>query len=116
MRVLLKHWRDLMMKEGLLYTRVLFAGHDQPIAQFVLPEPFKYNMVLASHDDFGLMGMERTLGLLQERFFWNDCNKNVCVLIVIDHFTRYAAAYITPKQTAPVVAKVLWKNFLVNYG
>ena len=95
------------------------------------------------------MGMERTLGILQERFFWpkmtvdfrqhiracerctcfklsqeraemktitgsyplelihlnfltigtkNDSNKNVSVLVVTDHLTRYAAAYIMPKQ------------------
>ena len=46
----------------------------------------------------------------------NDHNKNMSVLIVVDHFTRYAAAYIMSKQTALVVAKVLWENFLVNYG
>ena len=27
-------------------------------------------MILACHDDNGHLGMERTLGLLQERFFW----------------------------------------------
>ena len=41
----------------------------------------------------------------------NDSNKNVNVLVITDHFTRYAAVYITPKQTAPIVAKVLWENF-----
>ena len=45
-----------------------------------------------------------------------DGGKNVHVLIVTDHFTRYAVAYVTPKQTAAIVAKVLWENFLVNYG
>ena len=45
----------------------------------------------------------------------SDGNKNVSVLIVADHFTKYAAAYVMPKQTAPIVAKVLWKN-LVNSG
>ena len=40
MRVLLKYQKDLMMKEGLLYRKVLLKGHDQPIAQFVSPEPF----------------------------------------------------------------------------
>ena len=40
MRVLLKYQKDLMMKEGLLYRKVLLKGHDQPISQFVLPEPF----------------------------------------------------------------------------
>ena len=36
--------------------------------------------------------------------------------MITDHFNRYTAAYVTPKQTAPIVAKVLWDNFLVNYG
>ena len=69
MRVLLKYWKDLKMKEGLLYRKVLLKGHDQPIAQFALPKPFKCKTVLACNDDCGHMGMERTLGLLQERFF-----------------------------------------------
>ena len=68
-RVLLKYWKDLRMK-GLLYRKVLLKGHDQPIAQFVLPEPSRCKTLLACHNNFGHMGMERTLGLLQERFFW----------------------------------------------
>ena len=36
-RVLLKYWKDLMMKEGLLYRKVLLKVHEQPIAQFVFP-------------------------------------------------------------------------------
>ena len=66
MRVLLKYWKDQMIKEGLLYRKVLLKGHDQPIGQFVLPEPFRCKAVLACHSDFGHMGMERTLGLLQD--------------------------------------------------
>ena len=33
-----------------------------------------------------------------------DDNKSVNILIVKDHFTKYAQAYIMPKQVAPVVA------------
>ena len=42
--------------------------------------------------------------------------KSVNILIVTDHFTKYAQAYITPKQTAIVIAPTLWENFLVHYG
>ena len=42
--------------------------------------------------------------------------KAINIMVIIDHFTRYAQAYITPKQTAPVVAKTLWDQFLVHYG
>ena len=38
------------------------------------------------------------------------------ILVVTDHFTKYAQVYITAKQTAIVVARTLWENFLVHYG
>ena len=42
--------------------------------------------------------------------------KDVNVLIITDHFTRYAQAHITSSQKAPVVAKTLWDQFFVHYG
>ena len=36
-------------------------------------------------------------------------------MVITDHFTRYAQAYIMPKQTAPVVEKTLWDQFLGHY-
>ena len=38
------------------------------------------------------------------------------VLIVTDHFTRYAQAYPSKTQTALATAKLLWNNFIVHYG
>ena len=43
----------------------------------MLPEPFRCKTVLACHDDFGHMDMERTLDLLQERFFWSKMATDV---------------------------------------
>ena len=122
---------------------------------------------LACHDDNGHLGIERTLGLLQEWFLWpkmaedmlthictcdryikfkqpqeksemqpilvsyplelihldfltlrgkTDDSKNIHILIVTDHFTKYAQGYITSKQTTTIVAKTLLENFLVHYG
>ena len=42
--------------------------------------------------------------------------QEVNILIVTDHFTRYAEAYITPNQKANTVAKTLWDRFFVHYG
>ena len=58
MRVLLKYQKDLMMKEGLLYRKVLLKGHDYPIVEFVHPEPFRCKTVLACHDDFCQMDIK----------------------------------------------------------
>ena len=45
-----------------------------------------------------------------------DDSKSINVLIVTDHFTKYVQAYVTPKQTAVMVVRTLWENFLVYYG
>ena len=42
--------------------------------------------------------------------------KDVNVLIITDHFTRYAQSHVTSSQKAPVVAKTLWDQFFVHYG
>ena len=42
--------------------------------------------------------------------------KDVNILIVTDHFTRYTQAYVTPNQKASTVAKMLWDKFFVHYG
>ena len=43
-------------------------------------------------------------------------NKNTNVLVVTDHFTRYAQAYVTSNQQASTVARVFVDNFVTNYG
>ena len=141
-----------------MYQRVSLEKHQGPISQSVLPKSFVCRVILACHDDNGHLGMERTLGLLQERFFCpkmaDDVHAHICtcdrclrfkqpqersemqpilvlypmelvhldfltlggkandntsvnILIVTDHFTKYAQAYVTSKQTAVVVAQTL---------
>ena len=38
------------------------------------------------------------------------------VLVITDHFTRYALAYPSKTQTAPATARILWDNFICHYG
>ena len=38
------------------------------------------------------------------------------VLVITDHFSRYAQAIPTRNQTARTTARVLFGNFIVNYG
>jgi transposase InsO family protein len=38
------------------------------------------------------------------------------ILVVTDHFSRYAQAFPTKNQTAQTTAKVLFENFIVHYG
>jgi hypothetical protein len=38
------------------------------------------------------------------------------ILVLTDHFSRYAQAYPTRNQTAKTTAKILFDNFIVHYG
>lgn len=38
------------------------------------------------------------------------------ILVLTDHFTKYALAFPTANQKAKTVAKCLWENFIVHYG
>ena len=38
------------------------------------------------------------------------------VLVITDHFTRYALAYVSKTQTAQATARILWDNFICHYG
>ena len=165
-RIYLKYRKDLVLKNGLLYHKTKLKNHDMVVFQFVLPDTHCYKTLVALHDDMGHMGMDRTLSLVQDRFFWprmsesmrkhiRSCDrcmkfkqmpeqaemypietlcplelihmdfltigrvgsdKLINILVVTDHFTKYAQAYVTPNQMAKVVAKMLWENFLVHYG
>ena len=43
-------------------------------------------------------------------------DKGINVLVVTDHFTCYAQAYVTPSQMAKVVATLLRDKLFVRYG
>ena len=38
------------------------------------------------------------------------------VLVITDHFTKYAEAYASKTQTAQATAKLLWENFIRHYS
>ena len=76
-QVLLKYRKDLILKKGLLYQKTNLKNHLEIVVQFVLPKRFIRKVILACHDDNGLLGMEQTLGLLQERFSWPKMAEDV---------------------------------------
>ena len=47
MQVLLKYRKDLFLKNGLLYQKVMLKNHFEPISQFVLPKNFVCKVILA---------------------------------------------------------------------
>ena len=81
MQICLKYKKNLFLNNKLLYLKAILKNHPEPVAQFVLPKRFICKVILACHDDNGHLGMERTLRLLQERFFWPNMAEDVCTHI-----------------------------------
>ena len=42
--------------------------------------------------------------------------KDIHILVITDHFTRYAQAIVTSSQTAKCTVQNLWDKFIVHYG
>ena len=162
---LMRQRKDLFLENGLLYRKAYFKTTNKLIHQFVMPVQFRKRTVMVCHDDYGHLGMDRVLILLQERYFWPKMSEDVriyirqcdrCmrfkkskektelfpitatyllelvhldflliggkedkmknVLVVTDHFTRYAQCYVTRNQTALTVANKLVNKYFTNYG
>ena len=155
----------IIMKNNLLYRKVQLKNKDSITFQFIIPCDYHKQALIAVHDEFGHLGIDRSTLLLQERFFWPRMNDDICshirvcgcctaykqtpdqeqlqpiltsyplemihmdflsigqagqsktlnVLVITDHFTKYAQAVVTLKQMAPIVAKALWENWLMHY-
>ena len=157
--------KDLFLNNGLLYRKSFFRMTGKQVNQFVMPTKFRKRTVMICHEDYGHLGMDRVLILLQEWYFWpkmsedvrkyiRQCNRCVQfktkkeqtelypivatyplelvhldflliggkddkmknVLVVTDHFTRYAQCYMTKNQTALTVATELVNKYFTTYG
>ncbi|XP_075454672.1 uncharacterized protein LOC142493868 [Ascaphus truei] len=164
-KLLLNEFGKFEMDNCLLYRVISYHNHPDR-RQLFLPERLRTLVLRALHDDHGHLGIDKTFGLLQDRFYWprmresveqhcRRCNRClqrktlptraapmahlkssgpmdlVCmdflciepdsrgvsnVLVITDHYTRYAQAFPTKDQKAVTVARVLWEKYFIHYG
>ena len=81
LKAMMKFCKDLVLQNGLLYWKTQLKGHDGMIKQFVMPKSFQNHTVQSTHNELGHLGMDRTLSLLQDRFFWYKMSEDVHELI-----------------------------------
>ena len=157
------------MRNGILYPKNDTKESKCPewnTMQLVLSTALRIQALKGCHDDLGYLGIEGTLDLLRDQFYWpsmtedatrhiqhserclqfkaspdrafmknvnatypmeivhmdyltieaTEGGKNVHILVITDHFTRYAQAIVTSLQTAKCTAQNLWDKFIVHYG
>lgn len=158
-----RQFQNLFMKRGILFRKV--QQGEEILEQLVVPEGYRKEVLRGLHDEVGHPGIERTMRLLRERFYWpgmysdtehwiktcDRCLKRkdkptqraplinintsyplelVCfdyltlepaqgvgnVLIITDHYTKYALAIPTKNQTAKTTAETFFNHFIVHYG
>ncbi|KAL7824891.1 hypothetical protein SRHO_G00343510 [Serrasalmus rhombeus] len=163
--LLLREWDRLKFQQDIMYRITVPPGRARR-SQLVLPEKFRKMVLQSLHDDSGHLGIDKTYGLVKERFYWPkmksdveghcklcarcikrktlpkkvaslfhmqshgpldlvcmdflsiepDSNNTENVLVITDHYTRYAQAFPTRDQKASTVAKVLLEKYFVHYG
>ena len=75
-KILLQFRDNLHLVDGLLYWKWVYK-EEMVNLQFVLPKTFHKKTILACHNQFGHLGIDKTLVLLQEQFFWPKMNEDV---------------------------------------
>ena len=156
-------FEHLRFEDGILYRVTDLEGTLR--RQIVLPRSLVTKVMEMVHDKMGHLGRDKTLGLVQDRFYWSGMSKEVenyirsckrcllrkkpaeraplvnitttqplevvCldflsletskgglsnILVMTDHFTKYAVAVPTRNQTAHTTAEVFLNHFVHHYG
>ena len=160
--MLLKQWLKIHVdQDGVLRRRTSRRE------QLLIPKAYHPLVFKELHQDMGHLGVERTLDLIRERFYWPQMSKDVehfvtkvceclkkkkpskqtrapmtsiqttypfqlvsidflhlekCkhgyeyILVVMDHFTRFAQAYATKNKTAKTVADKIFNDYALKFG
>ena len=73
MKIFLKQRGKLVLRNGILYHKNdthKTECPDRNTMQLILPTTFRVQALRGCHDDLGHLGIERTLYLLRDQFYW----------------------------------------------
>ena len=81
MKSYVKVRNELMLHRGLLYQKLRLKNRDEDTYQFVVPTGFRQTALSLVHDNFGHLGIDRSMVLMVDRFFWpkmsDEIRKNI---------------------------------------
>ena len=71
-RKYLQQFDRLILKQGVLHC--IYISNDVETHQLVLPLEYHQTVLRMLHDDYGHQGLDQTLALVRERFYWSTMN------------------------------------------
>ena len=106
--------------KALIKDRFYWPGMDEDITEYIktCPQCFRFK-AMPETAELNPITVTQSMELVHIDYLMIESKtseKDVNILIITDHFTRYAQAYVTHSQTASVVANTLWECFFIHYG
>lgn len=96
-RELLKQWKNIRERGGVLYRRTHVPGENRELLQLLLPGALKSEVLTALHDNHGHQGCERTTHLVRQRCYWPQMRKD------IEDWCQQCSRCVTAKAVHPKV-------------
>ena len=86
-----------MLKQGVLHR--IYISNDVETHQLVLPLEYHKTILCMLHDDYGHQGLDRTLALVRERFYWSTMNHDATKYVTNCHLCHVAKGHYTGLHT-----------------
>ena len=83
----------LILKQGVLHH--IYISSDVETHQLVLPLKYHQTVLCMLHDDYGHQGLDRSLALVRERFYWSTMNHDATEYVTNCHWSLHRSTYTT---------------------
>ena len=87
----------LILKQGVLHC--IYMSNDVETHQLVLPLEYHETVLCMLHDDYGHQGLDWTLALVRERFYWSTMNHDATEYITNCHRCYVVKGHYTGPHT-----------------
>ena len=87
----------LVLKQGVLHH--IYISNDVETHQLVLPLKYHETVLCMLHDDYGHQGLDWTLALVRERFYWSTMNHDATEYVTNCHQCHVAKGHYTGPHT-----------------
>ena len=87
----------LVLKQDVLHH--IYISNDVKTHQLVLPLEYHETVLRMLHDDYGHQGLDQTLALVRERFYWSTMNHDATEYVTNCHQCHVAKGHYTGPHT-----------------